>query len=107
MTNSREQGMKKLLRRVAAAALAAAPVLVLAQEQPATEAFNIESISCWDVITLPEDDATFVTAMLIGYANGQTSQSQTSPKAIVDLVEKFDETCAEHPDASALEVLKQ
>ncbi len=107
-TDLRKHEMKRSLQHIAASAcLAASPLIVAAQEEPATEPFNVESISCWDVATLPEDDAIFVTAMLIGYANGKSGQAETSAQAIVTAVEMLDSTCADNPDMPALEALSK
>jgi len=98
--------MKRSLQLIAASTcFATSPLIVAAQEEPTTEPFNVESISCWDVVTLPEDDATFVTAMLIGYSNGKSGQSETSAQAIVTAVETLDSTCADNPDMPAIEAL--
>lgn len=81
------------------------PMAASAQTEASMDEFSLDALSCWEVISLPEEDANFVTAMLIGFTQGQAGQSKTSPKAIVDLVETFDETCGENPDMAAIDAI--
>ena len=69
-------------------------------------AFDVEKLSCFDVISLAEDDSLFVTAMLIGYMNGKSGSAETSPVAIQTKVEAFDKTCGDNPDMAAMDALK-
>ncbi|MEM9784292.1 MAG: hypothetical protein AAF899_17675, partial [Pseudomonadota bacterium] len=71
-----------------------------------TEPFNLATLSCWEVMTLPEDESAFVMAMLIGYAKGQQSAPTATPLEIVETVEGLDAACADNPDQPALDVLK-
>lgn len=69
-------------------------------------AFNIEKLSCFDVVSLAEDDSLFVTAMLIGYLNGKSGSAETSPGAIQAKVEAFDQTCGDSPEMTAMDALE-
>ncbi len=77
-----------------------------AQDQPSTETFDLASLSCWEVISLPEDEAAFVMALMIGYLQGQENDAATSPAKIVAQVEALDAKCADTPDEPALNTLK-
>lgn len=85
--------------------LGLASAAAIAAETPSSEPFELTKLSCWDVITLPEADATFVIALLIGYKFGAAGTPQTSSKAISDAVLKLDRVCADSPDLPAYEVL--
>lgn len=93
-----------------ALALATAFVLpatfVGAQEQPSTESFDLSSLTCWDVTTLPEDEAAFVMALMIGYLQGEAGNASTSPAKIVSQVEALDAKCVDTPDEPAIDALK-
>ncbi len=95
------------LKTLALAAAFTLPSLPLAaQEQPSTEAFDLSALTCWEVISLPEDEAAFVMALMIGYLQGQADEASTSPAKIVSQVEALDTKCADTPDAPALDTLK-
>ncbi len=82
--------------------------LTLAMTMPAgaqDDTFNIEELTCFEVVSLPEEDALFVTAMLIGFANGKTGTSLTSATAIREAVEAFDAQCGEEPNLLAVEAI--
>ena len=80
--------------------------IAAAQDQPSTETFDLARLSCWEVISLPEDEAAFVMALMIGYLQGQAGEATTSPAKIVSQVEALDTKCADTPDEPALSVLK-
>ncbi len=67
--------------------------------------FNLEDLTCFDVVSLPEEDSLFVTALLIGFTNGKASAAETSADAIRATVEAFDAACAEAPDMRAIDAL--
>lgn len=89
-----------------AAAIALPATLVGAQEQPSTEAFDLTSLTCWEVTSLPEDQAAFVMALMIGYLQGQADQSATTPASIVGQIETLDAKCVDTPDEPAINTLK-
>lgn len=98
--------MKKpscLLAGAACISLMFAPVF--AQGDLSSEPFDINKITCWDVTTLADDDASFVTAMLIGYTSGKAGSAEMSAKGIFDKVAALDKTCANNPDMMAIDAL--
>lgn len=95
------------LKALALATVLTLPIsLAAAQEQPSTEAFDLTSVTCWEVITLPEDEAAFVMALMIGYLQGQASQASTTPAKIVAQIEALDAKCVDAPDEPAINTLK-
>lgn len=70
-----------------------------------SEPFDLTALGCWEVMTLTEDDSTFVMAMLIGYAKGQESAPQATLRGIFETVESLDAACTENPDQSVLDIL--
>ncbi len=95
--------MLKLIKILAGTALLALPLN--AQETPSSDPFDLKEMSCWDVITLPDDDANFVTAMLIGYKNGEAGSSEFSGQGIVATVVAFDALCTENPEMLAVDAM--
>ena len=94
------------MKRITQMTLAVAMSCAIAAPVIADEtAFDVEAISCFDVISLPEEDSLFVTAILIGYMNGKSGASETSATDIQSKVESFDATCGENPDMLAIEAL--
>ena len=89
--------------QIFAAALATCTIVtpVLADDT----AFDMEKLSCFDVVSLAEEDSLFVTALLIGYMSGKSGAAETTPAAIQKAVEAFDTTCGENPDMLAIDAL--
>ncbi|MGB0507454.1 MAG: HdeA/HdeB family chaperone [Pikeienuella sp.] len=97
--------MKNLIRGLLAASfLIYAPQAMASDEQADTE-FDLTALSCWEVITLPERDATFVIALLIGFKQGTAGASQMTGAAIETMVTKLDVVCAESPNMPAINAL--
>ncbi len=67
--------------------------------------FSIDEITCFDVISLPEEDSLFVTALLIGFKSGMANSAQTSTDQIKSAVEALDTACGDNPDMKAIEAL--
>lgn len=93
----------RLLAGLACVPLMFAPAF--AQDELSSEPFDINNITCWDVVTLADDDASFVTAMLIGYTNGKAGAAEMSAKGIFDKVAALDKACADNPDMMAIDAL--
>ena len=95
------------LKALALATLFALPAAFAgAQDKPSDEAFDLTSLSCWEVISLPEDESSFVIALLIGYLQGADGVATTSPAKIVAQVEMLDTKCLDTPDEPAINALK-
>ena len=48
--------------------------------------FEIETIACWDVMTLPEDENAYVLLLLYGYSAGKQNRSTQSGELIAPWV---------------------
>lgn len=67
--------------------------------------FSLDEITCFDVMSLPEEDSLFVTALLIGFKSGMADSAETSTGLIKSAVEALDATCGDNPDMKALDAL--
>lgn len=90
---------------------------VAAQEQAAeeqaptfgletAEKINVAQLSCWDLVTLGEDDRGFAMVLLYGFARGQKDAPQFSPRDVQVAVVNTMQECVDKPDAIALDILK-
>nr|WP_298895674.1 HdeA/HdeB family chaperone [uncultured Altererythrobacter sp.] len=70
------------------------------------EPFDLSAISCWDIVTLSEDDRAFAMVLLFGYAQGEAGQSVVSPQEIQVAVVNTMMECVDKPDDNAIDVLR-
>lgn len=68
---------------------------------------KIEELTCFEVLSLPQDDMLFFSGMLIGYGKAQAGDTDTSLEELIGAIEKLDAACGDNPDAVALETMKQ
>ena len=94
------------IKAIAFAAALAAPHFANAQGQPSAEPFDLSKLSCWEVMSLSEDDSSFVIGLMIGYLQGSAGDPSLSPATIIAKVEGLDTKCIETPDEPALTVLQ-
>ena len=68
-----------------------------------TEEFEIDALTCWEVMTLPEDESAYVLMLLYGYSAGKQNQSTQSGELIANTIAAAGEFCGENPDMSAIQ----
>ena len=66
------------------------------------QASNLEEISCWEVMTLPEADRDFALVLLYGYNAGKQNHSMQRAKKIESTIMAASQICREKPDLNAL-----
>ncbi len=66
---------------------------------------DLTEVTCWDVVTLNEDDRASVMTMLYGYATAKKGTSVISPEAVQVAVVLTMTECVDKPDAKVHEVL--
>ncbi len=102
----------KLFAKSAIFGLAAAAVMstsAVAQDYglaPATPV-DLKEISCWDVVTLNEDDRASVMTMMYGYSIAQKGTSTISPEAVQVAIVLTMTDCVEKPDAKVHQILSE
>ena len=65
--------------------------------------FEIETIACWDVMTLPEDENAYVLLLLYGYSAGKQNRSTQSGEVIANTIGAAGKICGDHPDMPAIQ----
>lgn len=73
---------------------------------PADTSFDLEEITCWEVVTLPEAEAAYSMLLLYGYSAGKNGQSTLVGDDIGSVLAKTGTFCEENPDATAYEAMK-
>lgn len=72
-------------------------------EKVANEKFQLDTITCWEVITLPEKDTAFALLLIYGYNAGLSGQAAQSGSMIEKTITAAGKTCGENPDMPALD----
>ena len=68
---------------------------------------DLKEVTCWDVVTLNEDDRASVMTMLYGYATAKQGTSIISPEAVQVAVVLTMADCVEQPDTKVHDLLLQ
>lgn len=68
---------------------------------------DLTEVTCWDVVTLAEDDRGFVMTLLYGHLLGQKGDTTISPEAVQVSIVLTMTDCLEKPDSTVLEVLAE
>lgn len=68
---------------------------------------DLKEVTCWDVVTLAEDDRGFFMTMLYGHALGQKGDTTISPEAVEVSIVLTITDCVEKPDDKVLDILKE
>lgn len=88
------------------AACSLLPSGAFAQSDDGDALFNIETLSCWEFVTMPNDDATYVSLILYGYASGKAGKAEQTGNMIKTVIEGADGICADNPDMPAIDAFK-
>lgn len=65
--------------------------------------FSFSELSCWDLVTSPEQDANFAYTLIYGYVAGQKSQALQKQSVVQRVTLAAIEDCEANPDKSALQ----
>ena len=68
---------------------------------------DLKEVTCWDVVTLAEDDRGFFMTLLYGHALGQKGDTTISPEAVQVSIVLTVADCVEKPDEKALDILQE
>ena len=66
------------------------------------EKSNLETLTCWDVITLPEEDSNFAMVLLYGYHAGKNNQPVQPAKKIARIILDAVKICDKNPDMTVI-----
>ncbi len=75
-----------------------------AQSADQTE-FNLEAVTCWEIITLPEENEIPLLMLLYGYDAGKEGKSTMSGALIESDLENLVDYCEENPDTPAVQAI--
>ncbi len=70
------------------------------------EIFNVEKLTCWDLATIPEEDAGYAATLLYGYKQGQQGDATQTPSKIENALSEISQKCAGNPDTLVLSLFK-
>ncbi len=70
------------------------------------EKSNLETLTCWDVITLSEEDSTLAMVLLYGYHAGKSNQPVQSSEKIARIILDTVKICDKNPDTTVLEAIQ-
>ena len=78
-------------------------------EARATEdgSFDLAEITCWDALTLADEERNMVLFLLYGYHAGSTDQTVHTAQGIEQLLRSVGEYCADNPDVGALDAIRK
>lgn len=76
-------------------------------DEAQNEKFQLDAITCWEVITLPEEDTASALLLLYGYASGLTATSEHSGESIKATLTSVGEICEENPEMPALKAFQK
>ena len=69
-------------------------------------AFDVKTISCWDVLTVAEEDLNMAMMLLYGYEQGQTGTNTQSSASIETSFKSAFTFCENNPDSPAINGFK-
>ncbi len=116
MNNLKKPGLISKIRNTilwgSAMLCVGSPVIAQSQEQEAiglssAQQVDLKALTCWDVVTLAEDDRAFAMTLLYGYVLGQTTKSTITPQNIQIAIVSTMTKCADNPDSKVLDILKE
>jgi|GEM_PF-5041814 len=71
-----------------------------------SQAADLKMLTCWEVVTLSEDDRAFAMTLLYGYNQGSKSDSSITPRDIQIAIINTMQNCVDTPEAKVLDVLR-
>jgi len=109
-------GMKSAAYKLMLLGVAAAWTVSPVQAEPyvqsgdglaSTEKTDLKTLTCWDVVTLAEDDRAYTMALLYGYVIGAKGHSVIAPQDIQVAIVNSMMKCVDTPDEKVMDVLTE
>ena len=106
--------LKPIAAAIAASALLSSPALAADEKKEEANPYGLSSkqsadlktLSCWEVVTLADEDRAFAMTLLYGYAMGEKGKSEIKPRDIQVAIVTTMTKCVDTPDAKVFDVLK-
>ncbi len=70
------------------------------------EQSNLETVTCWEVLTLSEEDSNFAMVLLYGYHAGKNNQPVQPGEKIARIILDAVKICDKNPDMTVLETIQ-
>lgn len=80
---------------------------VFAEDVIANTESNLEKVTCWEISTLPEEDAAYALVLLYGYKAGKSNQPVQVASEISASIISAGETCDKNPDLLVIDAFKK
>ena len=87
-------------------AKATAPAASASEKTSVTASFDVKTISCWDVLTVAEEDLNMAMMLLYGYKQGEAQLRTQSSASIEAAFTSAFAYCEANPDAPAINGFK-
>lgn len=71
-----------------------------------SQAADLKTLTCWEVVTLAEDDRAFAMTLLYGYDQGTKGDANITPRDIQISIITTMQECVDKPDAKVLDILR-
>ena len=71
-----------------------------------TSTFNLDEVSCWDVMTLESEERDYLLFLLYGYSSGVVAKNEQSGEGIKNALISVGTYCADNPDDLVIDVFK-
>ena len=84
----------------------AASTVSTSEKVSETASFDVKTISCWDVLTVAEEDLNMAMMLLYGYKQGEGKVRTQSSASIEAAFTSAFAYCEENPDAPAMNGFK-
>lgn len=75
------------------------------ESEAQSSSFNLAELSCWDVMTVDEQQRGTLLFLLYGYVSGVKSELVHDGETIKSILSKLGKYCADNPDDIVLEVM--
>ena len=76
---------------------------MMAKSASASDKFDVKTLTCWDVLTVSEDDIDMAMMLVYGYAQGAKGMSAQSSLSIEAAFTKGFTFCENNPDSAAID----
>lgn len=79
-----------------------APSMTIAKAKSASASFDVNTVSCWDVLTIKEEDLNMAMMLLYGYTQGENASTTQSSALIETAFMSAFAFCETNPDTPAI-----
>lgn len=80
---------------------------IFAEDVIANAESNLEKVTCWEISTLPEEDAAYALVLLYGYKAGKSNQPIQAANKISASIVSAGEICDKNPDLLVIDAFKK